>query len=290
MTVPVPSATTSGATGVPLHVRYWIPTSPRALVVVVHGVGEHGGRYAEFAAALGGRGFGVVAHDHQGHGLSPGRRGDVRRFAEYADDLACVLASVREDHPSAPLFLLGHSMGAVVAAQLIQRGASDLPVTGLILSSPGFVPVVPVAAGKRLLAKVLVHVCPSLALPTGIMPEQLSRDAGVVKSFRADPLTGKVSVRWYTGFSQACRECLARAPSVTLPLYALHGTADTVVALSGTERFVRAARSADKTLRIWPGLRHETLNESEPDRSEVIGELIAWLEQRDQVPRTSGLG
>ncbi|MBN1607972.1 MAG: lysophospholipase [Polyangiaceae bacterium] len=284
------TATTSGATGVPLHVRSWIPPSPRALVLVVHGVGEHGGRYAELAAVFGRRGFGMVAHDHQGHGLSGGRRGDVPRFGDYADDLACVLTSVRDGYPGTPLVLLGHSMGGVVAAQLLLR-ASAVPVAGLVLSSAGFVPVVPIATWKRLMADVLVHAWPSLLLPTGIAPEQLSRDAVVVKAFREDPLTySKVSLRWYTGFTQACRQCLAQAERLSLPLYAFHGTDDSVIALSGTEQFVRAAASADKTLRVWPGLRHETLNESEPERSGVVNELVAWLEQRHRARRTSGLG
>ena len=290
MIVPV-TATTTGVTGGPLHVRRWIPSSPRALVVVVHGLGEHGGRYAELATALCRRGFGVVAHDHQGHGLSGGGRGDVERFSDYADDLACVLGSLRDRHPGTPLVLLGHSMGGVVAVQFLLRTRVGLPVAGLVLSSPGFVPVVPIAAWKHLVARMLVRAWPSLSLPTGIVPEQLSRDAAVVRAFREDPLNyGKVSLRWYTQFVQACRDCLGRAEQVGLPMYAFHGTDDSVSALSGTEQFVRTARSPDKTLRIWPGLLHETLNEREPERSHVVEELVAWLEQRTRAPWTSGLG
>jgi alpha-beta hydrolase superfamily lysophospholipase len=283
------STTGAGTTGVPLCVRRWIPSSPRAWVVVVHGAGEHGGRYAELAATLGRRGFGVVAHDHRGHGLSGGRRGDVLCFSDYADDLACVLASLRDGYPSTPLFLLGHSMGGVVAVQLLLRAPVGLAVTGLLLSSPGFVPVVPIAPWKRIVAHVLVRAWPSLSLPTGIAAEQLSRDAVVVKAFKEDPLTySKVSLRWYRGFTQACRECLTQAQRVSVPLYAFHGADDTVTAVSGTEQFVRAAESADKTLRVWPGLLHETLNEREPERSHVIEELVEWLEQRNRAPRTSG--
>jgi acylglycerol lipase len=285
------TATIVGATGVPLYVRFWIPPAPRALVVVAHGLGEHGGRYAGLADAVGRRGFGVVAHDHQGHGSSGGRRGDVERFSDYAGDLACVLGSLGNSHPSAPLVLLGHSMGGVVAVQFLLRAPGRQPVAGLVLSSPGFVPVVPIASWKHHLAKTLVRAWPSLALPTGIAPEHLSRDAAIVKAFRADPLThSQVSLRWYAGFEQARRECLTQAERVRVPLYAFHGTGDNVTALSGTEQFVRAAQSPDKTLRLWPGLLHETLNETEPERSHVIEELVVWLEQRDRAWRASGLG
>lgn len=273
--------TVRAVSGAELLIRHVEPERARALIVLSHGLGEHSGRYLELAERLSGRGFACLAYDHRGHGRSSGRRGDIGHFEQYADDLGEMVARGASSHPNLPIFLFGHSMGAVIALMLVLRKPAEVVPRGLILSAPALVPSVRVGLHKRLILRALRGLWPTLSLPTGIDPESLSSDPAVVAGHRSDPYVhGVVSLRWYTEFQRACQDCLSRAAQLEIPLYLFHGTADAIASPEGSRSLMDRAASADKQARFWPGLRHETWNELEPDRTQVLDSVGDWLEQR----------
>ena len=186
----------------PLLVRDWKsqePESPKALLLIIHGVGEHSGRYQHFADALCPSGYAVRAFDHRGHGLSGGLRGHVDGFSRYTADVKAVLEEFQAAHDAElPCYLLGHSMGGLIALQFLQDHAG-VRVGGAVLSNPCLEvaidpPALKVAAGK-LLSKLL----PQLRLDNELDTSLLSRDAAAVTAYEQDPLVHrKVSTRWYT--------------------------------------------------------------------------------------------
>jgi lysophospholipase len=246
--------------------------------VIVHGLGEHSGRYQPLVRALQGHRISIASQDQRGHGRSEGRRGHVDRFDDYIADLGSLLDTARTENSGCGTFVLGHSLGGVIAA----RYALDHPgeLSGLILSAPGFVSRVPVPPWKDWLGRVCSRVVPGLTLRSGIDVEALSHDPGVRAAYRADPLVhGVASARWYTEFEAATRGCLDEARRLALPLLAFHGASDSVVSSSGTELFVERASSTDKTLAVFPGLYHEPMNESETARSSVLAHVVTWLDR-----------
>jgi acylglycerol lipase len=273
------TATCRGARDVRLFRQYWRVRDPRARLVVAHGLGEHSGRYQHVAEALAGHRISIAAQDHRGHGRSEGRRGHVDRFDDYVVDLGSLVDAITTEHGGRAPYLMGHSLGGVIAARFAL--AHPERVAGLILSSPGFVACVSVPAWKAWLGRWCSRLVPTLSMSSGIAVEALTHDPEVRARFNADPLVhGVASARWYTEFLAAARDCLERAPELTMPLLAFHGTLDSVVASSGTELFVGRARSADKTITLFPGLSHETMNETEDERRAVLDHVVAWLDRR----------
>ena len=268
--------------GLALHGRVWRPDfGAKGLVLIAHGLGEHAGRYAGLAGRLMVAGYAVYSYDHRGHGESPGERGMVERFGEYADDLAAVLPAVRADAASRvgerrPLFLFGQSMGGLVAAEYVQeRGADGL--AGLILSAPALQVPDDLSPFVRKIAPLLNRVLPK-AYAAKLDVGELSRDPVVGRAFTEDPLADP-RVRVRLGYellqaSEAIRQTDASA--FTLPLYLLHGEADTLTDPDGSRWLYEHAPSRDKTLRLLPDVRHEPHND--PDKEAIVAELIAWLD------------
>jgi len=247
------------------------------MVVVVHGLGEHSGRYGWLANSLTAEGIAFYGFDQRGHGRSGGCRGDVRSFGDYLDDLAAFEREVRKREPSMPLFLMGHSLGAIVAVLYAFDHQSKL--AGLIAASGAFQLAsepgrVPLAA-----ARLLSSFAPCLTRGNGLKPEELSGDPDVIAAFRADPLIGhKVTVRWVTEFFDNYKQAICRAAELHLPLLVLHGRADRIARVDGSEAFFNAAGSSDKTLHIYPGLHHELYNEEASGRRKVFADLLGWLQ------------
>lgn len=251
----------------------------RATVVLCHGVAEHSGRYARLVEHLIAADVSTLRIDLRGHGASSGQRGHVDRFTDYLDDLDAALAQLAKDPAREPWFLFGHSMGAVVVTQHLLGRVSPRPIHGVILSSPGFVPAVPIPRYRQLLGACLLPFAPRLPFELGITAHQLTADPNAQRARDTDPLVfSKVSVRWYHEYRSAAEQCLARAAELRLPLYVCVGAADNVVAPSGARQFVDTASSCDKTLRVWDGLLHEPLNEHVGDA--VTAEMVAWLDRQ----------
>lgn len=250
---------------------------PRAAVLVVHGLAEHSGRYVHVLEALSARGFAGLGVDLRGHGHSAGARVYVDRFGDYLDDVDRAAAHARTLWPDVPLFILGHSMGGLVAA----AHALDRPdgVAGYVLISPGVRSAIKVPAWKDALGKVMSKVWPGLAIPTGISPELVSRDPDVVRAYRDDPLvTDKATARWYTEFVATQRDVLARAPELKTPTMIVLGGADRLVDPAGGEELFARLGASDKERVSYPHARHEVLNE--PEQGEALDAITRWLAAR----------
>lgn len=254
--------------------RVWAPESPRGAVAIIHGYGEHSGRYRDFSAWLSSHGWLVAACDLPGHGRSPGRRGYIRSFSDY---LAAVDALLAEVHRAAPVFLLGHSLGGLIVVRYLEQGPQA--VSGLILSSPFFGLAMPVPAWKRVLALMLSRLWPAASLPSGIKPEELSHDPKVVEAYREDPLVHRIATaRWFAEVSAAQAAALREASQIRVPVLIIQGEEDRLTEVAATRRFAARCRAPDLTFRLYGGLYHETLNEL--GRERVWGDVLEWLEKR----------
>ncbi len=267
----------TGTGGVALRALASIPAAPKAVVALAHGYGEHVGRYGHVIEALNRRGYAVFAADHRGHGASPGRRTSIRRFDDYVDDFHALAGRARSRCPALPLYVLGHSMGGLIATRYALRHQGGL--TGLVLSGPALILSRSVPTWQTNLLLSLSRLVPDLPLlkPTAGL---LSRDPEVELRAKSDPLN-------YQGW---IRLCLAREiylagedtrdhlAEITLPFLVMHGEADKVTSPRGSEMLYQQARSTDKTLKLWPDDRHEIF--SELDAGAVIATMCDWLDER----------
>ena len=267
--------------GTRLFWRFARPTSPqatpRALVVLAHGLAEHSGRYGHVIDAFAAKGYAVVAPDHRGHGQSSGKRVFVNRFREYTDDLQAILAMARAKLGNdVPVALLGHSMGGLIAIAHVMDHPGEAKL--LMVSSPGLGVAIAVPKWKDTLGQVMSKVWPSLAIPTGISATLLSRDPAVVSAYTNDPMVTKsATARWYTEFLETQNRSLAAARALALPVFHQYGDKDELVSVSAQRTWFERLGSNDKELVAWPGLYHEIMNE--PEQAEVIGRYIAWLDR-----------
>lgn len=275
------------ADGTRLFDRWWQPAgSPSARVAIVHGLAEHGGRYARLVDALLARGFAVAALDQRGHGRSSGQRGHVASWQDYTDDLHGFLGRVRGPAPALPLFLYGHSMGALVSLDYALRAPTEPGRTngrhrlaGLILSG---VPLQPVGVAKPWLvaiARALSRLLPRAPLSPGIRPEAISRDPDVVRAYAQDPLVHRrATARWGVEALEAIERVRARLPDLRLPLLLIHGGADSLGSPDGSREVFERAGSLDKTLRVYDATYHEPHNDL--GWQQVVRDVADWIEAR----------
>lgn len=259
-----------------LYRQSWLPeASPRATILLVHGLGEHSSRYEHLAAHCTARGFAVHTLDHYGHGRSEGLRGHVERFSVYLDGLRALRDEVRARDAGLPLFLLGHSMGGLIAAAFL--GEDQASFRGCVLSGPALRSDVEPSAIAMAVVRFISWLAPTVPL-IGLDPSGVSRDPDVVRAYVQDPLVhhGKATARLIAELSGAMRATLAAAPGIELPLLIMHGDADPLTSPAGSRALYDTASSADKTLKLYPGLYHEIFNE--PERDQVLGDMSAWLE------------
>jgi acylglycerol lipase len=269
--------TTSGGSGKKLYWQGWLPDAdPKAVVFIAHGLAEHGGRYAHVGAALSDRGYAVYAIDHRGHGKSAGQRSQIDSIDQVAADLHAFVAVMRDNHPGLPVFLLGHSMGGAIAFAYALRHQSEL--AGLILSAPALVieDVNPVTVA---VGKLLSRVLPGAGI-LQLDGSAVSRDPEVVKAYDTDPLNfrGKVPARTAAEILAIADSAPSRLPELTLPLLVFQGSADRLVSPKAAPLVHAKAGSADKTLKLYEGAYHETMNE--PEKAEVIALVADWLDAR----------
>lgn len=262
--------------GLKLFTQCWLPAESRAVVIISHGYAEHSSRYEHVAAALVAAGFAVYALEHRGHGRSEGERANVEVFREYVTDLCRFIEQVRVKHTDVPRFLLGHSVGAVIALQLVLEHPHK--VDGLIISGAYLRNAVSTSPLLLLLSEQLSRFFPSLPLQA---PDKnaLSRDPEVVRAYGADPLVynGKAKARVGTEMLRAGPYVLGRAQDIKLPILIMHGAEDGIAAVSGSRELFEAVGSEDKTLEVYEGLYHEIFNE--PEQEQVIGDMLRWLER-----------
>ncbi len=280
--MPAPTDTFAAADGTALHWHRWPRAGAHGRVLIVHGLGEHAGRYAHVAAHLNAAGYDVLAFDQRGHGLSGGPRGDTPDAQARLQDVALAIDAARADR-GGPLVLLGHSLGGLVAARFVAGGLeSPRPawareVDTLVLSSPALDPGM--SRLQKLLLAVAGRLAPHLALGNGLDPAWISRDPAVVTAYRADPLVHDRVTATLVQFIVDGGAFVERmAPRWTTPTLLMWAGADRCVAPAGSARFAAAAPAAVVQHREFAGLSHELFNE--PERAEVLALLTDWLARR----------
>ena len=248
----------------------------RGLVVIVHGLGEHAGRYDHVAERLNSWGFAVRSYDQHGHGESDGKPGALPSDTFLLDNLAELLdTSRRRMDPRLPLVLMGHSLGGLVAARLVSLNLRQ--VDGLVLSSPAL--NAGMNAFQKLLVSVLPRLAPDLRVGNGLNAQYLSHDAGVVQAYRDDPMVhDRISARLARFIADAGPAVLASAPQWRVPTLLLFAGADHLVNPEGSRAFAAAAPPGVVSAHCFEGLYHEIFNEG--DREAVFERLKGWLDAR----------
>jgi lysophospholipase len=269
--------TATGLGGIDLYAQAWLPgVAPRAVIVVSHGLAEHGGRYETLARELVQREYAVYAVDHRGHGRSPGPRANIGRFAHLVADFCAFTDRCAAEHPGTPVFILGHSMGGAVAFASALRLQHML--RGLVLSAPALATDQSVPRLQEMFVRLLSVVAPGTGALT-LPPDAVSRDPSVVARYAADPLVHHKAIpaRTLVELLGAMRGFPASAPDLRLPTLVLHGTADTLVPLAATRPVYQAFGTRDCVVKLYDGLYHEVFNE--PERERVTADLFCWLER-----------
>jgi alpha-beta hydrolase superfamily lysophospholipase len=273
-------STFTGAGGMQMYAQAWLPAAaPRAVVALVHGFGEHGGRYTYLADALTAAGYTLSTFDHRGHGHSPGLRGHVERWDDFLADIGASLGVARAFAPNKPLFLFGHSMGGLLALNYAIRSPEGLQ--GVIASAPLLAPP-NVAAWMNTVSSLLSKVKPDFSLDTGLKPEVISRDPDEIKRYRDDPYVhGRASARFGTELRSAQAWTQAHAGELRIPLLLYHGTADPLVPIGGSRTFFGNVKVADKQWIEWPDGYHESHNDLH--RGDVFAAVVEWLNRHAAV-------
>lgn len=263
-----------------LHRTVWTPAqTPKAAVVLVHGAGEHCGRYEHAAAYFTAHGYEVLAGDLPGHGRSPGIRGHIDSFDEFIDVAAGWIAEAEERTTGRPVFLLGHSMGGLISLRLAEAHPAAERLAGIIASSPALRIKMQVPAWKLAAAKTLKMIAPRLLLPSGVRGITLTRDADIVRAALADPYMHNVmSAKFYYEFTNLMEFTLRDAGLIRKPVCILHGGADELIDPAATEQLGGLLTVPDREISVLPGLHHEIMNE--PERREIFRRIVEWMDRR----------
>jgi alpha-beta hydrolase superfamily lysophospholipase len=262
--------------------------APRALVLLVHGLGEHAGRYTQLAAELRDWGFVVRAYDQRGHGLSGGPRGGLTHNSALLDDLAAVIDASRSMHQQRsqlglPLIVIGHSLGGLVAGRFVSLQLR--PVDALVMSSPALDPGL--SAVQKILVATLPAIAPNLRVNNGLDPRYLSHDTAVVAAYRADPLVHpKISARLARFIATAGPATVAAAAHWCVPTLLLYAGDDRLVNPAGSRAFAAVAGASAHvppgilSAQVFDALYHEIFNEVPSAAAPVYAALKTWLDAR----------
>jgi alpha-beta hydrolase superfamily lysophospholipase len=269
--------------GLQLYTQGWEPDGKvRAVICLLHGLGDHSGRFAHLARFLAPSGYAVVSFDLRGHGNSEGIRGHFPSIELVMQDVAELIAAARERYPQVPEFLYGHSLGGVLAINYVLRRKPKM--AGVVITSPGLRTALESQKVKIALARLLVLLAPAMTLPSGLDTRALSRDTKVVVDYVQDPLVhDRASLAFANTMLEAIKWTYAHADEFHLPLLIMHGTADQLAFCQGSQEFARHVQG-DCTLKLWDGLYHEIHNE--PEKGDVFAYLLQWLDNHlnDQKP------
>lgn len=260
--------------GLVIRGHSWEPVEePRAVICLVHGLGEHSGRYLPFASFMNNQGYQVIGTDLRGHGRSHGTRGHSPSYDLLIADISLLLRYAAEMFPSKPLFLYGHSLGGNLVITHLLRCRPHL--AGAIVTSPLLRLTNPPSQLKARLALIISRVLPSLTFSNGMNPSDLSRDAVVIQAYRCDPLVhDRISARLAVDMLEAGELAIGYACDITLPVLLMHGAADAVTSVEATKTFAGNSHRGIE-LKIWKGMYHELHNE--PDREKVLDYISNWM-------------
>lgn len=266
------------ADGLEMFARGWAPEDdPKAVVCLVHGLGEHIGRYEHVGAAFAAAGYALLGFDLRGHGKSGGPRGHAPSLEAFFQDIDDFLREAERRYPSAPRFLYGHSLGGLLS--LSYSLSRKVNARGMIVSSPGLRTAIHEQKAKLILAKLLGAIAPTITLPSELATEHLSRDAKVVRDYINDPL---VHDKITTGFGRAGLKAtdlvFTRAAQLSVPVLLVYCSGDQIAFPRGSEEFAALAPKGLVTLKRYEGLYHEPHNE--PEKADVLRGYIQWLDEQ----------
>jgi len=284
-------ATVATRDGLALATRHWPLAGARpapGVAVIVHGLGEHIGRYEHVAHHLNQHGWAVVGFDHRGHGHSPGKRGALRDHHDFLHDLAAVIDTTRQAYPSQPLVVIGHSLGGAIAARFAAAHAVPpesppwaRPIDGLVLSSPAL--AIPIGAFQRLLLATIGQLTPDVAVSNGLKPAWICHNPAVVADYQSDPLVhDRVTGRLTTWLIEAGQVARTRAAQWNVPTLIMWGGEDRCVDPAGSAAFAASAPRQRVSSHPWPRLSHEIFNEVE--QAEVLAAMSGWLQSTFPAP------
>jgi len=264
--------------GLDLFGQVWEPdvVSPRAVVCLVHGLGEHSSRYAHVAEALGKEGFVFFTFDLRGHGRSGGARGHISSIEDFMNDIDMLLKQAQTAYPALPLLLYGHSLGGILA---LHYGLKRKPnVKGIIATSPGLHTALEKQPVKIFMAKLLGSLMPTSTLASGLETNAISRDKAVVQAYVNDPLVhDRISLGFGKIMLGVTKWTLENAGEFPVPLLLLHGKNDEIAYFSSSTEFAAALKDRS-TLVLWDGAYHELHNE--PEKAEVFKTMMMWMDAR----------
>ena len=269
------------ADGLDLAWRAWLADEPKGIIVLVHGLAEHGNRHAATALFLADAGWHVYSVDLRAHGFSPdpprSKRVHVDRFTDYFLDVDAVRELAESKHPGLPVLIFGHSMGGLISLSYVLEKPRH--VAGAVISSPALAthPDFQPPALLKMLVGLLSKLAPRLRFATNLPSDAVSRDESVVRDYENDPLvTDKVSARWFDEVEKAMQAVFENAPKLERPVLLMQSGADGLVDPAAAERWAALAPQNQAELVIWPGLFHEMFNE--PEKERVRNKTLAWLD------------
>ncbi len=260
--------------GLDLYRQDWRPEMPaKAVLAIVHGFGEHSGRYKNIVDYFVPRGYAVYAFDLRGHGRSPGTRGGIKAWSEYREDVKAFLRTVAEQEPGRPLFLYGHSLGGEITLDYVlhyPEGLKGVIASGPTLGPPGVSPLL------LWISRLMSRIAPTMSMETKLDATALSRDQAVVEAYVTDPLVhGTGTARLGTEMSDTAAWVQAHAGDLRLPLLIVHGQKDRLVNPEDSQRFFKNVTFADKERIEYPGGFHEPHNDIE--HSKVMADIEGWI-------------
>jgi alpha-beta hydrolase superfamily lysophospholipase len=263
--------------GVELYHYSLLPAKPKGTVVILHGLGEYSGRYRDFASYLASHDWAVHLYDLRGHGKSGGPPMYARSVEQLAEDLKDFLHRVAPKKGEDPFFLIAHSFGGQVAINYLAKNRRILD--GVVLSAPNVKVAVAITPLKRLAAKLVSAVLPTLQVANDIPAEAISRDPAVVEAYEHDPLVHrKISVQLGTQLLDNIERVPKMAAKIRLPILILHGSEDRITSPRGSREFYERVNTRERKLKIYPGFYHEILNEL--GKEEVYRDIEQWLTKR----------
>ena len=249
------------------------------MVCLIHGIGEHSGRYTHVAAALTKVGYALLSFDLRGHGKSQGQRGHTPSYEVLMDDIDHLLDEAARRFPNRPHFLYGHSMGGNLVLNYVLRRRPRL--AGVIATAPDLGLAFELSPWKITLWQIINNLWPALPLAAGLDTKALSHDSEVVHDRENDPLIhDRISVRMFISVRKAALWALQHAAQFPLPLLLMYGSADRLTSAGATRQFADRV-TGDCTFKLWEGLYHEIHNE--PTQQEVFNSLISWLQAHTPV-------
>jgi alpha-beta hydrolase superfamily lysophospholipase len=267
-----------GVGGVRIVYDVWTPdVTPRGVVVLSHGFGEHARRYDHVAQRFGEDGLVTYALDHRGHGRSGGKRVLVKDISEYTGDFGTLVGIATKEHPGDTRIVLGHSMGGGIVFAYGVEHPDDYDL--MVLSGPAVAAQSVVSPLLVLFAKTVGVIAPGLPVQQ-LDANAISRDPAVVNAYNTDPLVhhGKVPAGIGRALLMVGETMPQRAPALTAPLLVVHGAEDALIPVDGSRQLVEVVGSPDVELKIYPGLYHEVFNE--PERDQVLNDVVSWINAR----------